>query len=73
MIGNASVFDIRGRLIKKILSNELLPSQGQFTWDGINLHGQKSPVGIYLIYFECFNTEGKILKLKSTITLKTRF
>ena len=40
MIGNASVFDIRGRLIKKILSNELLPSQGQFTWDGVNLHGQ---------------------------------
>lgn len=73
MVGNASVFDNRGRLIKKILSNELLPSQGQFTWDGINLHGQKSPVGIYLIYFECFNTEGKILKFKSTITLKTRF
>ena len=73
MVGNASVFDNRGRLIKKILSNELLPSQGQFTWDGVNLYGQKSSVGIYLIYFECFNTEGKILKFKSTITLKTRF
>ena len=73
MVGNASIFDSRGRLIKKVLSNELLPKQGQFTWDGINQYGQKASVGIYLVYFECFSTDGKILNFKATTTLKTRF
>ena len=73
MVGNASIFDSRGRLIKKVLSNELLPKLGQFTWDGINQYGQKASVEIYLVYFECFSTDGKILNFKATTTLKTRF
>ena len=73
MVGNASVFDNRGRLIKKILNNELLQLKGQFSWDGVNQFGQKSPLGIYLIHFECFSTDGKILNFKTTTTLKTRF
>jgi len=73
MVGNAFVYDNRGRLIKSILTNELLNSEGKFTWDGINQYGQKAAIGIYLIYFECFSINGEVLNFKCTITLKSRF
>jgi hypothetical protein len=73
MVGNANVYDNKGRLIERILNNELLSSEGQFIWDGINQYGQKSSVGIYLVYFECFSKSGEVLNYKCTITLKSRF
>ncbi|MBH18942.1 MAG: hypothetical protein CL851_00780 [Crocinitomicaceae bacterium] len=73
MVGNAFVYDNRGRLIKSILTNELLNTEGKFTWDGINQYGQKAAIGIYLIYFECFSINGEVLNFKCTTTLKSRF
>ena len=73
MVGNAVIYDNRGRLIKQILNNELLSTSGEFSWDGINEYGQKASVGIYLVYFECFSNDGQIINYKATITLKTRF
>ena len=73
MVGNAVIYDNRGRLIKQILNNELLSASGEFSWDGINEYGQKASVGIYLVYFECFSNDGQIINYKATITLKTRF
>ena len=73
MVGNAVIYDNRGRLIKQVLNNELLSASGEFSWDGINEYGQKASVGIYLVYFECFSNDGQIIKYKATVTLKTRF
>ena len=73
MVGNALIYDNRGRLIKQVLNNELLSTSGEFTWDGINEYGQKASIGIYLVYFECFSSQGQIINYKATITLKTRF
>ena len=73
MVGNALIYDNRGRLIKQVLNNELLSASGEFTWDGINEYGQKAAIGIYLVYFECFSSQGQIINYKATITLKTRF
>ena len=73
MVGNALIYDNRGRLIKQVLNNELLSTSGEFTWDGINEYGQKALIGIYLVYFECFSSQGQIINYKATITLKTRF
>lgn len=73
MVGNALIYDNRGRLIKQVLNNELLSTSGEFTWDGVNEYGQKGSIGIYLVYFECFSKDGQIISHKATITLKTRF
>ena len=54
MVGNALIYDNRGRLIKQVLNNELLSASGEFTWDGVNEYGQKGSIGIYLVYFELF-------------------
>jgi hypothetical protein len=72
-VGNIRVFDKRGRLIKNVLSNELIGNKGTITWDGSNDQGQKAAVGIYLVYFEYFNSNGEVYSVKKSVTLKTRF
>jgi len=64
-VANISIFDRNGRLIKKLVSNELLGNKGNFIWDGISDDNQKARIGIYVIYFEAFNTNGdkEIFKL----------
>ena len=73
MVGNASIYDKTGRLIKRVLINKLLGIEGQFTWDGTNFNNQKAGIGIYLIHFEAFGENGNIITHKKSITLKTRF
>ena len=72
-VGSIFIYDNMGRLIKIILNNELLGNQGTATWDGANEQGKKAGVGIYMVYFECFNSTGTVFSNKSSITLKTRF
>ena len=73
MVGNANIYDKSGRLIKQLLSNELLGTEGQFTWDGTNVNNQKAGIGIYLVYFEAFGEDGLVINHKKSITLKTVF
>ncbi len=54
MIGTFTIFDDEGRAIRTVLKNELLASEGSFTWDGITDNSTKAPIGIYVGYFEAF-------------------
>ncbi len=69
MIGNVKIFDSRGRLEKTLVQNELLATSGTFYWDGITDDKLKARIGIYIIYFEAFSSDGKIKKLKKTCVL----
>ena len=72
-VGSLYIFDNKGRKIKLILNNELLGTSGVLTWDGTNEFGQKAGVGIYMVYFEYFNSSGDVFSKRSSVTLKTRF
>ena len=72
-VGSVHIYDNLGRLIKRVLNNELLGNAGILSWDGTNELGQKAAVGIYMVYFEYFNSSGDIFSQKSAVTLKTRF
>ena len=73
MVGNAVIYDNKGRLVKKILTNELLSTEGSLTWDGTMDNGEKARVGIYVIYFETFTLSGEVHAEKKTVTLLTQF
>lgn len=68
-VANVSILDRNGRLIRKLVNNELLGSDGSFFWDGITDDNNKARVGIYVVLFEAFNLDGNKEVLKEVITV----
>jgi len=57
-VANVTIYDRNGRQIKQVANNELLGNKGSFIWDGISDENQKARIGIYVLLFEAFNTDG---------------
>jgi flagellar hook assembly protein FlgD len=55
MIGTFSIYDGTGRLIKTLFKNDLLASEGSFSWDGITSEQVKAPIGTYIGILESFD------------------
>jgi len=70
--GNITIFDSRGRMIRKLVNNELLGTEGVFTWDGISDDNQKAPIGIYIIYVEIFDLNSNSKRYKKTAVVGGR-
>lgn len=70
--GTLTIYDDEGRIVRKLVQNELLGISGTYSWDGISDAQQKSPIGIYIIYFEAFHPDGSILEEKITTVLGHR-
>ena len=58
MLGKVTIYDDRGRLIRTICSNELLGTEGTLSWDGLTDKSSKASIGVYVILFEAFSTNG---------------
>jgi len=63
------VMDPRGRIIKKVAENQLLGSEGFFTWDGTNDYSQKARTGIYMVFVRIFDAKGEVRIYKKTCVL----
>ena len=61
LLGNAKIYDDRGRPIKTIFQNELLGTENSFYWDGLKDDGTKTSIGTYIIIFEAFSTNGNLI------------
>jgi hypothetical protein len=73
LLGKSTIFDDRGRLIRKLFGNELLGSNGTFTWDGLTDNHVKASIGVYVLLFEAFSTDGReIFVTKKAVTLAGR-
>lgn len=66
---NVFIYDSKGRLIRHLVRNEQLATDGVISWNGINDDNEKAAIGIYVIYIETFNLSGKINKYKLSCTL----
>jgi hypothetical protein len=71
-IANITIYDNKGRLERTLVRNELIGANGTFSWDGVNDKNEKSKIGIYIIYFEVFDSEGNVRKIKKTCVLATK-
>jgi hypothetical protein len=67
--GMLQIYDSGGRPVRKLLQGDLLGISGSISWDGFREDQTKASVGIYVIYFEAFNTEGNVVKAKKTCVL----
>lgn len=57
--GSITIYDAEGRVIRKLVKNELLAISGSYSWDGVDEKGQKAAMGVYLAVLEYFNPEGQ--------------
>jgi hypothetical protein len=71
-LANIRIFDAKGRMIKTLVSNELLASEGSYKWDGDTDDGKKSRIGIYVVWIEYFNSEGTANHFKKTCVVAGR-
>lgn len=63
------IFDAQGRLVKRLVENELLAARGSFKWDGTNAEGAKARVGVYVLWIELFAPDGRTEVRKETCVL----
>ena len=66
------VYDSKGRTVRNLSSGEILGSEGQIIWDGLNDNRQKAKVGIYIIMIEYFNLNGDVQQEKLSCVLGAR-
>ena len=68
-ICNLFVHDSNGQLIKRLLRNELMSTEGIITWDGSNENGMIERMGIYIISGDFFHADGDIIRVKEVCVL----
>ncbi len=68
-VANITVFDAAGRTVRYLQRTALCGTTGNYRWDGLGERNQKLPVGIYIIYTEVFNLDGKKKQFKGTVVL----
>ena len=71
-IASIFIYDRNGRLIRSVAKNVLLGSAGSFSWDGITDKLEKAPIGIYIIHFQAFNSNGEVKNFKKIAVLASK-
>jgi hypothetical protein len=68
-VGNLYIYDSEGRPVRYLMKNMLLGNDATISWDGIADDGTKAPIGIYVLLFEAYNTQGNVIKAKASCVL----
>lgn len=68
-VANITIFDAAGRRVRYLQRSALMGTKGYFRWDGLGEKNDKLPVGIYVVYTEVFNLQGKSKKFKNVVVL----
>jgi hypothetical protein len=72
-VGSVTVYDALGRLTRRLLRNEILPTTGFVQWDGTDESGHKAAVGYYLLHVELFRPSGgERREYKKTVVIGAR-
>lgn len=71
-IGTVSIYDLEGREIIELVSNESLGSEAIIQWDGRNGDHVVADMGIYIIFIELWDAEGHVREYQETCALVKR-
>jgi Lamin Tail Domain/FlgD Ig-like domain len=64
------IFDLKGRMLRKLVNQQLQASKGNIVWDGRGDNGKKLSVGVYIVLMEAtsYETE-KVYNKKITVVI----
>ncbi len=64
------IFDLKGRIINKLVDQSLQASEGNIIWDGKDKNGKYLPVGIYIVLMEATSRDSeKVYSKKTTVVI----
>lgn len=58
-VATVQIYDRRGRLIRTVVNNQLIGTEGSITWDGTTDNRSKARIGPHIVYIELFDLDGK--------------
>jgi hypothetical protein len=70
---NIFIYDINGRMVRRLANNSTLSREGSFRWDGLDDTLNPLPMGHYVICVDLFTVQGKIKKYKLVVALAKRY
>lgn len=59
---NITIFDAAGVEVCRLADNDLLATEGLYTWDGRLANGTAANMGVYVLYFEAFHPQKGLRK-----------
>ena len=60
------IYDVRGRLVKTLMDESLMPGTYSVHWDGLDKNGEQISSGIYFYTIKA----GEIIEMKKMLVLK---
>ena len=71
-VASITVFDASGRPVRYLQRNALCGTSGSFRWDGLGEKNQQLATGVYVVFTEVFNLNGKKKHFKTPIVVARR-
>lgn len=68
-VATLSIFDSDGNLVKSLVRQQLVGTNGVLRWDGDANDGKKARPGIHVVYLEMFSPEGEVRRVKKPIAV----
>lgn len=63
------IYDEQGRLVRTLVNNRFIGTEGSYSWDGINDQHEKERKGMYILFTRITNDSGKIKVYKKVCVL----
>ena len=66
------IYNSGGNLVRNLVNNKYLGTEGSVYWDGIQDDNTKSPIGIYVFYIQVWDLNGQVKKYKKTAVVAAK-
>ncbi|MFM6953395.1 MAG: lamin tail domain-containing protein [Sphingobacteriaceae bacterium] len=65
-VANVRIYTEQGQLVRYLIKNQSLGTEGVWIWDGLNEQAERVPIGIYILKVQVFNTNGVVKNYTKT-------
>lgn len=71
-IANLKIFDSHGQPVCNLVNNEPTGMQGEWIWLGTNNEGDRTRLGLYIVFLELHDSKGNVKQFKKVCTVTDR-